>query len=64
MLEHIRKKQKVVIYVVAIVFVLGMAPLGLKSLFTPKPSYGKINGNKVEFEVYNNTLRSSFDNIQ
>lgn len=64
MLEHIRKKQKIVIYVVAIVFVLGMAPLGLKSLFTPKPSYGKINGNKVEFEVYNNTLRSSFDNIQ
>lgn len=64
MLEHIRKKQKFVIYVVAIIFVLGMAPLGIKSLFTPKPSYGKINGNKVEFEVYNNTLRSSFDNIQ
>lgn len=64
MLDQIRKKQKFVIYVVAIVFVLGMAPLGIKSLFTPKPSYGKINGNTVEFEVYNNTIKNSFDNIQ
>ena len=64
MLEHIRKKQKFVIWAVAIVFVLGMAPLGFKTLFTPKPSYGKINGNTVEFEVYNNTIKNSFDNIQ
>ncbi len=64
MLEKIREKEKFIIYVVAIVFVLGMAPLGLRSLFTPKPSYGKINGSIVEFEEYNNSLRSTFDNIQ
>ncbi len=64
MLEKIREKEKFIIYVVAIVFVLGMAPLGLKSLFTPKPSYGKINGSTVEFEAFNTGLRSTFDNIQ
>jgi len=64
MLEKIREKQKIIIYVVAIVFVLGMAPLGLRSLFTPKPSYGKINGSTVEFEDFNTCLRSTFDNIQ
>ncbi len=64
MLEQIREKQKIIIYVVAIVFVLGMAPLGLRSLFMPKPTYGEINGSEVELEAYNNSLRSSFNNIQ
>lgn len=64
MLEKIREKQKIIIYVVAIVFVLGMAPLGLRSLFMPTPSYGEINGSEVEVQVYNNSLRGAFDNIQ
>lgn len=64
MLEQIREKQKIIIYVVAIVFVLGMAPLGLRSLFMPKPTYGEINGSEVELEAYNNSLRSTFNNIQ
>ncbi len=64
MLEQIREKQKIIIYVVAIVFVLGMAPLGLRSLFMPKPTYGEINGSEVELEAYNNSLRNTFNNIQ
>lgn len=64
MLEQIRKKQKFIIYAVAIVFVLGMAPLGLKSLFTPKPSYGKVNGSIVEFEMFNQSLANTIDGVQ
>lgn len=64
MLEQIRKKQKFIIYAVAIVFVLGMAPLGLRSLFTPKPSVGKINSTLVEIEEFNTNIQNSFANIQ
>jgi peptidyl-prolyl cis-trans isomerase D len=64
MLEQIREKQKIIIYVVAIVFILGMAPLGIRSLFVSKPISGKINGEKIDYVEYNETLQSSFYNVQ
>jgi len=64
MLEQIRKKQKFIIYVVAIVFVLGMAPLGLRSLFMSKPTAGEINKSKVDFVKFNNSIQNTRNGIQ
>lgn len=64
MLDQIRKKQKIVIYVIAAVFVLGMAPLGLRELFKSDPISGKINGNDIDLQDYNNTLQNSFYGVQ
>ncbi len=52
MLENLRKKQKVIIYFVAIIFILGMATVGVKELFIPKPFLGKVNGKKITLEMF------------
>lgn len=52
MLENLRKKQKVIIYFVAIIFILGMGAIGVVEIFTPKPYVGKVAGTKISFEMY------------
>ncbi|MBI9031475.1 peptidylprolyl isomerase [bacterium] len=64
MLEEMRKKQKIIIYAVAIVFVLGMAPLGLRSCFEKKPDAGKINGNDIDRMEFDISLQNSLGGIQ
>lgn len=52
MLENLRKKQKVVIYVVAFVFIIGMAAMGIGGLLNPTPPLGKVNGTKITMDMY------------
>ncbi len=52
MLEDLRKKQKVIIYFVAIIFILGMGAIGIVEIFTPTPYVGKVEGKKISFEMY------------
>lgn len=47
-----RKKQKVVIYIVAFVFIIGMAAMGVVGLFNTQPPLGKVNGTKITMEMY------------
>jgi len=52
MLENLRKKQKIVIYIIAAVFILGMTAVGITEVFIPKPYLGKVAGTKITFEMY------------
>ncbi len=61
MLDDLRKKQKVIIYVVAVVFIVGMMGVGLLELFTPKPYLGKVNGTKISVEEYNDRYNQMRD---
>lgn len=61
MLDDLRKKQKVIIYVVAVIFIIGMMGVGLLELFTPKPFLGKVNGKKITIEEYNDRLSQMRD---
>lgn len=57
MLDNLRKKQKIVIYFIAFVFIIGMAGLGISDFFNRPPSYiGKVNGTKITIEMYQNKI--------
>ncbi|MDD5316998.1 MAG: SurA N-terminal domain-containing protein, partial [Candidatus Cloacimonetes bacterium] len=60
MLEDLRKKQKVIIYFVAIIFILGMGAVGVVEIFTPKPYVGKVAGTKISFEMYQNKIQEVY----
>lgn len=60
MLEDLRKKQKVIIYFVAIIFILGMGAIGIVELFSPQPYVGKVEGNKISFEMYQGKIQEVF----
>ncbi|MCK9558008.1 MAG: peptidylprolyl isomerase [Candidatus Cloacimonetes bacterium] len=60
MLEDLRKKQKVIIYFVAIIFILGMGAVGVVEVFTPKPYVGKVAGTKISFEMYQNKIQEMY----
>ncbi len=53
MLDNLRKKQKIVIYIIAFVFIVSMAGLGISDFFNRPPSYiGKVNGTKITIDMY------------
>ncbi|MDI3503075.1 MAG: peptidyl-prolyl cis-trans isomerase [Candidatus Cloacimonadota bacterium] len=52
MLDNLRKKQKIIIYFVAVIFILGMGAMGLVEFLTPKPYLGKVEGKKITPEMY------------
>ena len=59
MLEHFRKKQKAVIYVIVFVFVIGMAIGGISGLFNNKPRYvGKIDGKEIDLKEFRQNYQS------
>ncbi len=60
MLEDLRKKQKVIIYFVAIIFILGMGAIGIVELFSPQPYVGKVEGKKISFEMYQGKIQEVF----
>lgn len=60
MLEDLRKKQKVIIYIVAAVFILGMTAVGITEVFLPKPYLGKVNGKKISFDMYQNKVQEFY----
>ncbi len=57
MLESLRKNQKWIIWFIAVVFILGMAVMGISEIFYPKPYVGKIYGKKILFQDYDKALR-------
>ncbi len=57
MLEGLRKNQKWIIVVTAFLFILGMAVIGVQSVFSPKPHVGKVYGKKVYYQDYDRQLR-------
>lgn len=61
MLDQLRKKQKIVIYFVAIIFILGMGAVGLVELLTPQPYLGKVNGTKITVEMYQQKIQQMYD---
>lgn len=52
MLDDLRKKQKLIIYFVAVIFILGMGAIGIVEIFMPKPYLGKVEGTKVTLEMF------------
>jgi hypothetical protein len=61
MLDDLRKNQKSIIWAIAIVFVLGMAVMGITEVFYPKPFVGKIYGKKVLLQNYDPIFRTNVD---
>ncbi len=57
MLESLRKNQKWIIWFISVVFILGMAVMGISEVFYPKPYVGKIYGKKILFQDYDKLLR-------
>ncbi len=65
MLENLRKKQKIIIILITIAFVVGMAIMGLTDiLFTRKPVVGKINGVKITYEMFQQELQQNLQNYR
>jgi len=65
MLEQLRKKQKIVIYFIAFVFIVGMAFMGISSIFTDKtPALGKIDGVKITYDMFQQELQKNVENYR
>ncbi|HPS38076.1 MAG TPA: peptidylprolyl isomerase [Candidatus Cloacimonadota bacterium] len=52
MLEDLRKKQKIVIWIIAFVFIIGMAAMGVSGIFSPKEYLGKVNGVPITMDMF------------
>ena len=59
MLDDLRKKQKGIIWAIAIVFVLSMGIAGIVELLSPKPFVGKIYGKKVHLQEFDTMYREN-----
>jgi parvulin-like peptidyl-prolyl isomerase len=64
MLDDLRKNQKGIIWAIAIVFVMGMAIMGIVEIFYPKPYVGKIYGQKILFQEYDRMFRFNVDQFR
>lgn len=62
MLADLRKNQKWIIVVTAVLFILGMAVIGIQQVFSPKPYVGKIYGKKIHYATYDQQLRNYISN--
>lgn len=60
MLDDLRKKQKIIIYFVAIIFILGMGAIGIVEIFMPKPYLGKVEGTKITMEMFQNKTQEIY----
>jgi peptidyl-prolyl cis-trans isomerase D len=60
MLEGMRKNAKVVIYIVAFVFVLSMAIGGISGAFTSAPKVGVIDGEKISRAQFREYLEQAY----
>jgi peptidyl-prolyl cis-trans isomerase D len=65
MFEVLRKKQKIVIYIIAFVFIVGMGMMGVSGVFFNKrPVFGSVNGKKITYEQFNEELQTSVENYR
>jgi len=62
MFQGLRKNAKIVIYIVAAVFILSMAIGGISSIFTSNPYLAKIAGQKILYNEYNELLKIGYSN--
>lgn len=62
MFQGLRKNAKIVIYIVAAVFILSMAIGGISSIFTSHPYLAEIAGQKITYNEYNELLKNSYAN--
>jgi parvulin-like peptidyl-prolyl isomerase len=62
MFQGLRKNAKLVIYIVAAVFILSMAIGGISSIFTSHPYLAEIAGQKITYTEYNELLKNSYAN--
>jgi peptidyl-prolyl cis-trans isomerase D len=62
MFRGLRKNAKVVIYIVAGVFILSMAIGGISSIFASHPYLASIAGQKITYTEYNELLKNSYAN--
>jgi peptidyl-prolyl cis-trans isomerase D len=65
MLEDLRKKQKIVIYIIAFVFIVGMGIMGVTDIFFNKSAvFGSVNGQKITYDMFNSELQKSVENYR
>ncbi len=62
MLDKMRAIYRPVIWVVAIVFIGGMATMGISSVFQEKPYVGQIAGEKIKYDEYYKLLQNTYTN--
>lgn len=62
MLDKMRGISRPVIWIVAIVFIGGMATMGISSVFQEKPYVGNIAGEKIKYDEYYKLLQNSYTN--
>lgn len=60
MLDSLRKRQKVIIYFVVVIFILGMGAIGIVEIFTPKPYVGKVEGTKITLDMYQSKIQDMY----
>lgn len=61
MLDDLRKKQKIIIYFIAIIFILGMGAIGIVEIITPRPFLGKVEGKKITMEMYQAKIQELYN---
>ncbi len=64
MLENLRKKQKVITFAIAIIFILGMGAMGIGGLFDTlfsKPYLGKVNGKTISLDMYQKKIQEIYN---
>ena len=64
MLEVLRKKQKTIIWFTASAFIVGMALMGIESIFHKKEYLGKIAGKKIYPQEYQEMLNRAVENYR
>jgi len=65
MLESLRKKQKIVIYIIAFVFIVGMAVMGVTDIFFKRNDFvGKVNGVKITYDMFQKELQQNVENYR
>ncbi len=62
MLDKMRGISRPVIWIVAIVFIGGMATMGISSVFQEKPYVGQIAGEKIKYDEYYKLLQNTYTN--
>ncbi len=64
MLDIFRKKAKIIIYITAFVFIVGMAVMGISGLFDRRHSQhvGRIAGRNISYQEYTQWLQNAYQN--
>ena len=64
MLQDLRNQSKIIIYIIAFVFIVGMFLMGAGSIFNKQPVLGKINGKKITYKKFYKMLQNNYSDWQ